>query len=143
MLVPVLGLVQVGEQGLGRPLHLPAVHRAIHRGGLGLQRIRAAGNTRPKQFCDGWLRRWGLALLVGTWVQLRYWKDTRTLFEHAAQVTRNNPARPRLFWAACWPTRGKFDEAIQYYRTALRYAPGFPEAHFYLGHAPRPAGQAR
>ena len=38
MLVPVIGLVQVGDAGHGRPLYLPAADRAVHRAGLGTPR---------------------------------------------------------------------------------------------------------
>ena len=34
-LVPVIGLVQVGDQALGRSLHVPSVDRVVHRDRLG------------------------------------------------------------------------------------------------------------
>jgi tetratricopeptide (TPR) repeat protein len=133
MLVPVLGLVQVGEQAWAdRYTYLPSI-------GLFIAVVWGFSEFAQREHAAKTILRWlaaavGLALLVGTWVQLRYWKDTRTLFEHAAQVTRNNPLAATLL-GSLLADEGKFDEAIQYYRTALRYAPGFPEAHFYLGHA--------
>jgi len=133
MLVPVLGLVQVGEQAWAdRYTYLPSI-------GLFIAVVWGMSELAQREHAARTILRWlaaavGLALLVGTSVQLRYWKDTRTLFEHAAQVTRNNPLAATLLGSVL-AKEGKFDQAIEYYRTALRYAPGFPEAHFYLGHA--------
>ena len=133
MLVPVLGLVQVGEQAWAdRYTYLPSI-------GLFIAVVWGMSELAQREPAARTVLRWlaaavGLALLVGTSVQLRYWKDTRTLFEHAARVTRDNPLAATLL-GSLLADEGKFDEAIEYYRTALRYAPGFPEAHFYLGHA--------
>ena len=132
-LVPVIGLVQVGDQAWAdRYTYLPSV-------GLFITVVwgvaELAGNGQARQIFLRWLAvAVGLALLCGTSVQLRYWKDTRTLFEHAARVTRNNPLATTLL-GSLLAQEGKLDQAIEYYRTALRYSPGFPEAHFHLGHA--------
>ena len=133
MLVPVIGLVQVGDQAWAdRYTYLPSV-------GLFIVVVWGATELAGKVPAGRVFLRWlavavGLALLVGTSVQLRHWKDTRTLFEHAARVTRNNPLATTLL-GTLLAQEGKLDQAIEYYRTALRYVPGFPEAHFYLGHA--------
>jgi len=132
-LVPVLGLIQVGEQAWAdRYTYLPSI-------GLFIAVVWGMSELAQREHAARTNLRWlaaavGLALLVGTSVQLRYWKDTRTLFEHAAQVTRNNPLAATLL-GSLLAEDGKLDQAIEYYRTALRYAPGFPEAHLYLGHA--------
>jgi tetratricopeptide (TPR) repeat protein len=132
-LVPVIGLVQVGDQAWAdRYTYLPSV-------GLFIMVVWGVAELAGRGQAGRILLRWlavgvGLALVIGTSVQLRYWKDTRTLFEHAARVTRNNPLATTLL-GTLLAQEGKLDQAIEYYRTALRYAPGFPEAHFYLGHA--------
>jgi tetratricopeptide (TPR) repeat protein len=132
-LVPVIGLVQVGDQAWAdRYTYLPSV-------GLFIAVVWGVAELAGKSQAGRVFLRWlagavGLAALVGTSAQLRYWKDTRTLFEHAAQVTRNNPLATTLL-GTLLAKEGKLDQAIEYYRTALRYAPGFPEAHFYLGNA--------
>ncbi len=133
MLVPVIGLVQVGDQAWAdRYTYLPSV-------GLFIVVVWGATESAAKVPAGRGFLRWlavavGLALLVGTSVQLRHWKDTRTLFEHTARVTRNNPLATTLL-GTLLAQEGKLDQAIEYYRTALRYVPGFPEGHFYLGHA--------
>jgi tetratricopeptide (TPR) repeat protein len=76
----------------------------------------------------------GVALLVGTSLQLRHWKNTRTLFEHAAAVTHNN-GRAITVLGSLLAKDGKLEEAMNLYRQALRYKPHDPEAHFFMGHA--------
>jgi tetratricopeptide (TPR) repeat protein len=132
-LVPVIGLVQVGEQAWAdRYTYLPYIGLFIALvWGLSdlAARVRAVRTVLP------WLAATtSVALLIGTSVQLRYWKDTRTLFEHVDRVTQNNPLSATLL-GSLLATEGKYDEAIPFYRRALSYSPGFPEAHFYLGHA--------
>jgi protein O-mannosyl-transferase len=153
MLVPVVGLVQVGDQAWAdRYTYLPsvglfiAVVWALGDWAAGtrepaLARIRkqpAKPDARPAQgrglLLGGLAAAAGAGMLIGTSLQLRYWKDTRTLFEHAAQVTHNNPLAASLL-GSLLEKEGKFAEAIEYYRAALRYTPGYPEAHFFLGHA--------
>ncbi len=133
MLVPVIGLVQVGDQAWAdRYTYLPSV-------GLFVAVVWGVAELAGKTPAGRSYLRWlsaavCLALLFGTSVQLRYWKDTRTLFEHAARVTRNNPLAITLL-GSLLAQEGKLEQAMAYYRTALRHAPGFPEAEFYLGRA--------
>jgi tetratricopeptide (TPR) repeat protein len=133
MLVPVIGLVQVGEQAWAdRYTYLPSI-------GLfmavvwGLSEL--ADRKKGVRMALPWLAAAvGIALLVGTSVQLSYWKNTRTLFQHVARVTHNNPLSATML-GSLLATEGKYDQAIALYREALSYSPGFPEAHFYLGNA--------
>jgi len=133
MLVPVIGLVQVGEQAWAdRYTYLPSVGLFIALvWGLSELASRAQAARTALPWLAGAV---GIALLVGTSVQLNYWKDTRTLFTHVARVTRNNPLSATML-GSLLATEGQYDQAIEYYREALSYAPGFPEGHFYLGNA--------
>jgi tetratricopeptide (TPR) repeat protein len=89
MLVPVLGVVQVGEAAHAeRYSYLPqtglalAVAWALHRWAAG----------RPARV-RGLAAGWALALLVlglVTFAQAGVWRDDRSLFEHALRVTREN-----------------------------------------------------
>jgi tetratricopeptide (TPR) repeat protein len=146
-LVPVIGLVQVGEQAWAdRYMYLPLV-------GLFLALVWEVGELRSRgrqsaHFAFPESQRGltsaatligagtivGVAMLVLSLVQLGYWRDTRTLFEHAVKVTRNNYMATTLL-GSLLAKEGKFDEAAKYYRTALSCKPGYPEAHFFLGHA--------
>jgi protein O-mannosyl-transferase len=132
-LVPVIGLVQVGDQAWAdRYTYLPSIGLFVALV-WGLAEL-AAAHTVVRRALPWVAAAASVALLAGTSVQLRYWKDTRTLFAHTAQVTRHNPLATTLL-GSLLAQEGKFDEAIRYYRTALSYTPGFPEAHFFLGHA--------
>ncbi len=140
-LVPVIGLVQVGDQAWAdRYTYLPliGVFLAIVWGVADLAQESGAGEgTRTnagRVVPAGVAVAAGLALLALTSIQLRYWKDTRTLFEHAAQVTWHN-GRAITVLGSLLAKEGKLQEAMSFYAEALRYQPDNPEAHFFLGNA--------
>ena len=68
---------------------------------------------------------------VATWMQIHYWKDTRTVFERAVQVTQNNYLALTLL-GEHRATNGDLDGALELYREALRDKPNYSEAHFFL-----------
>ena len=83
-LVPVIGLVQVGKQAMAdRYTYLPLI-------GLFIMIIWSAGELVESRK----LRKIGLffamAILIPiaviTWQQVRYWKNSSTLFEHALEI---------------------------------------------------------
>ena len=65
-------------------------------------------------------------------VQVRYWKDSETLFRRALDVTRDN-------WLAqdglgvVLEQSGRIPEAIGHLKEALQIKPDFAEAHYNLG----------
>jgi tetratricopeptide (TPR) repeat protein len=132
-LVPVIGLVQVGEQALAdRYVYIPS---------LGVLIITIWGAyelTRPWRYQVLVLSLAGFAamtLCLGlTRQQLGYWQDSETLFRHALDVTENNYlAHNNLGPALC--QMGQIDEAISQYQEAIRLKPDFAIAHFNLGYA--------
>ena len=132
-LVPVIGLVQVGDQAWAdRYTYLPFIGLFIALV-WGLWELTGEGQRARTVLCWG-AGAAGVGLLVGASVQLRYWKDTRTLFEHTDAVTRNNPLAITLL-GSLLAKEGKLDKAIACYRRVLAFSPGFPEAHFFLGNA--------
>ena len=129
-LVPVIGLVQVGEQAWAdRYAYLPLI-------GLFVALVWGVVDLAGKKLVTLRVMTMvvGLALLIATSVQLSYWKNTRTLFEHTAQVTRNNYLAVTLL-GSLLAKEGRFDDAMAQYRIALRYRPAYAEGHFFLGHA--------
>ncbi len=132
MLVPVIGLVQVGTQSIAdRYTYLPsiglfiiaawAVHEAAARSRFWKTGI-AIGATAVV-----------LACLADTRWQLRYWQNSITLFTHALDVKRQNNSMcyyclGNSFWAV-----GDSDDAVTNYRAALEIAPGMTEAASRLG----------
>jgi tetratricopeptide (TPR) repeat protein len=138
-LVPVIGLVQVGEQAWAdRYTYLPligvfvaaawAVPELAQRTSTGTSRA----FKRPVLFAVAIVI--GLSLFIRTSVQLSYWKNTETLFEHAEKVTRDNHMAITLL-GSLLAREGKIEEAIDRYDAALRIKPAYPEAHFFLGNA--------
>ena len=140
MLVPVLGIVQVGLQSIAdRYTYLPI---------LGLQiailwTVRdQARDRRSRAIVAATAAALLLALALRTRSQLAVWHDTRTLFEHAAAVTDDN-YRAHQFAADELLDEHRFAEARTHYRRLLEIAPSFvdPElvadnaltTHFNLG----------
>lgn len=133
MMVPVIGLVQVGRQAMAdRYTYLPTI---------GLFLMAAWGLP---ELLEGWKgRRAALAtasalavgaLAVAAWLQVGHWKDSLTLFRHTAAVTRNNYLA-HLNLAVALAKTGARDEAMQHFREALRIQPNFVEGNAALGNA--------
>jgi tetratricopeptide (TPR) repeat protein len=74
-----------------------------------------------------------------TRVQVRYWRNSLTLFEHALAVTKNNYTMHNSL-AFVLSSQGKFDEAVSHYREALHLIPYDAETHFRLANALRLQG---
>ena len=130
-LVPVIGLVQVGEQAMAdRYTYVPLI---------GLFVIIAWG---VPDLVSGWtFRRTALAvtaaavlsvLMVRTWKQLHYWKSSTALFEHTLAVTENNSVAHFGLGNALLE-EGKTAEAIHNYSEALRLDPGYVGARINWG----------
>ena len=124
-LVPVIGLVQVGEQAIAdRYSYLPSIGLFLMVAwGLG-DIARLWPRLKPVLAAAAVL---GLAgLLLVTRQQVLYWRTSETLFRHTLAVTGDNP------WVHCLladtlADSGNFDEADAQCREALRLKPGFPE----------------
>ena len=128
-LVPVIGLVQVGDQARAdRYTYIPFIGLSVMVVWLACEIIR----SRVALQCAFVVV--AVALLALTSRQLGYWQNTRTLFEHANQVTQRNALAITML-GSLLDNDGKLNKAMEYYQTALRYSPTFPEAHFFLGNA--------
>jgi Flp pilus assembly protein TadD len=130
-LVPVIGLVQVGAQSMAdRYTYVPLVGLFI------------AVTWGIADLADSWRYRrivLGvsaaavlLVLMVCTWRQVGYWRNSITLFEHTLAVTSNNAlAHNNLGFVLA--KRGELDKAIEHHREALRLNPGDASVHINLG----------
>lgn len=135
-LVPVSGLVQVGQQAMAdRYTYLPmlGVQLAVlwtvaeWRAGRGVKIAAAAGM---------------LAVCAGlTWRQIGVWKNSFTLFDHAIAVTEKNAMahNNRGLWLC---DAGRVEEGMADYRRALEIRPDHPEANNNLGRMLVQAGRA-
>jgi len=137
-LVPVIGLVQVGDQAWAdRYTYLPLIGLFVAGvwgvGDLAARAVAQGARHPGIRLAVGALAAMiGLAMLADTSLQLRHWKNTRTLFENAAAVTQNN-ARALTVLGSLLAAEGKLEEAKRLYARALSFSPENPETHFNLG----------
>jgi len=130
-LVPVIGVVQVGQQAMAdRYTYIPLIGFTISLVWL------LAGNREP-----GTLRKILLAALTlaalgaclaTTRHQLQYWRNSITLFEHAVEVTADNPIAQCNLGGAL-EVQGNSSAAAVRYRVAIAIEPRNLEAHYNLG----------
>jgi tetratricopeptide (TPR) repeat protein len=138
-LVPVIGLVQVGEQAMAdRYSYIPS---------LGVLVLAVWGAYELT-------RRWRSAVIALSVAasaaiilcfalarqQLGYWKDGEALFRHVLEVTENNHlAHVNLGIALAG--KGRPDEAIRQFQEAIRLKPDGVKAYYNLGTALLKKGQ--
>ncbi len=126
-LIPVIGLVHVGKQAMAdRYTYVPLI---------GLFIMIAWGipdliKKRPwkKLFLSVSAAGILLILMYGSWLQLKYWQNSTSLFQHAIERTKNNAVGHYMMGIAL-SKRGKVEEGMYYYDTALRINPNDPDAH--------------
>ncbi len=134
ILIPVIGIVQVGPQSMAdRYTYLSYVGLFILVAwGVpdGAERI----STRRAGLLPVLAGLIILAFAVRAWLQVRTWKDSLTLFQHAAAVTEENyMAHNNL--GILLADAGRLDEAIAQYREALRIRPTFAFTQNNMGNA--------
>jgi tetratricopeptide (TPR) repeat protein len=126
-LVPVIGLVQVGVHALAdRYTYLPSVGLLIVVA-WGVADLVASRTWAavPLALLTGALL---VACAVFTSIQLRYWRNSEELWQHAVDVTTNNSiAREGL--GVALRRQGRLKEARDQLRESLRISPGSPSAH--------------
>jgi Flp pilus assembly protein TadD len=122
-LVPVIGLVQVGLQALAdRYTYLPLIGLFLMIA-WGLGEVAALGRE--------WTRVASLAAVLAlvactacSWVQVRRWHDSETLWTYTLSVTTRNAAAHNNL-ARVFEEQGRWDEALRHYQAALDIDPDF------------------
>jgi protein O-mannosyl-transferase len=133
MLVPVIGLVQVGWQGRAdRYTYLPQIGLYIAATWgvadlTALYRHQRATLTAAAVVLIG-------ALSLCAWVQTSYWRDSERLFRHALAVTTNNDVAENNL-GIVFLGQGKVDEAISLLQSAVDLRPDNSPAHENLAKA--------
>src|SRR5438477_6100487 len=139
MLVPVIGLVQVGWQGhADRYTYLPQIGLYI------------AVTWATTDFTRSWhFQRKALGavavLIVGAlscraWLQTSYWRNSETLFTRALAVTSNNDVALNNL-GIIFLDKGQLDEAISKLQAAIDLRPANAPAHDNLAKALLKKGQ--
>jgi tetratricopeptide (TPR) repeat protein len=130
-LVPVIGLVQVGQQAMAdRYTYVPLIGLFIMIA-WGVYELLSKVSHRRILLATGA----GVlitALMICTWKQVRLWQDSITLFEHTLSITSNNYSMHHNL-ANVLRESGKIDEAIAHYSKALEINPNHARAHNNLG----------
>jgi len=139
MLIPVLGLVQMGVQGRAdRYTYLPHIGLFIFLVWGGAELVeRFAGDSTLRARALKRAVAAAAILIVGacgflTWQQSRHWRDARSLFQHAVAI---HPRSPTLHvgLGEVLARTGDLVAAEDHYRSALAVDAAFPEAHNNLG----------
>ena len=135
MLFPVIGVIQVGEQGhADRYTYLPSI-------GLFLAAVWFTADIAR-------VRRSQSRLVVATaittvllpvlawtaFVQTSYWRNSRTLWNHALAVTSDNDVAHNNLGYLC-AERGELDEAISHFESAAKIRSGKTNPHYDAGSA--------
>ncbi len=122
MLVPVIGLVQVGEQAMAdRYTYLPMI--GIYIAGVWwiADAARPHGRLAQRALAVGFPLLL-LALGVATRQQVAVWRDGESVFRHAIAVTENN-AFAHNHLGRVYENAGKLGSAIEQYERAIEIRP--------------------
>ena len=133
ILVPVIGLVQVGSQAMAdRYTYLPFIGLFIM---IAWGMYELLTNWRYRKITLGSLALAVLlALAVCTRLQLRHWRNNKSLFERAINVTDDNFVMNNNY-ANVLKNMGQAEKAIEHFYKALRIRPDSPEIYNNLGNA--------
>jgi len=137
-LVPVIGLVQVGNQAFAdRYTYVPliGIFVAIAWGGCEALRALAARAPRAARTVGPAVALAVVAACAGlTAKQASIWRDSILLFEHTLNVAPNNSII-HVAVAASYAERRRFEDSVRHARRALEIRPDYVEAYVNLGNA--------
>jgi tetratricopeptide (TPR) repeat protein len=131
VLVPVIGLVQVGAQGIAnRYLYLPMLGLSM----IAAWAVKDLVNGRPRWRVVAAVTAAAVLLsgVILTRMQVSRWRNSITLFEYTLQVTENNTLAENNYGSALLEA-GRLKEAELYLSDALRRVPTFADARNNLG----------
>jgi len=131
MLVPMIGLVQVGQQARAdRYTYLPMIGLYILVAGSGYELLNKwrRGRVVAAVVAIAIV----LALVTESYAQTQYWRDTQSLWEHAANTTNDNYIAHYTLGNVLAQKR-QVDEAIEHYRKSLQIDPDYVQTHNNLG----------
>jgi tetratricopeptide (TPR) repeat protein len=132
-LVPVVGLVQVGEQAMAdRYTYVPLIGLFIIIA-WGLADW-GNGSRRRRNLLTASIISLLLLLALGSWKQARFWRNSVEIFQHTLEVTTNNYVAHYTLGNAL-ALQGNVGGAMVHYNEALRIKPNHAEVHNNLGNA--------
>ncbi|MGA2787095.1 MAG: tetratricopeptide repeat protein [Verrucomicrobiota bacterium] len=81
-----------------------------------------------------------VALMVCTWKQTSYWRNSESLWTHTIACTSDN-ALAQMDLGVMLTAQGRLDEAIEHFQMALEIHPNYPDCHNNLAFALLQKGQ--
>jgi tetratricopeptide (TPR) repeat protein len=130
-LVPVIGLLQVGQQARAdRYTYIPliGIFLALCWGASVWLGVRRAGRLTLAATAMALL----VACIVVTWSQLKYWRNSTTLWDRALQVSADDPHMHAVAVAQCLH-EGELDDALKRAQTFCTLYPDSWRSHYFLG----------
>jgi len=131
MLVPVIGLMQVGNQARAdRFTYLPQIGLYLM---LAWSAVDLSGTWRHgRAVARAVAAVIIVTLMVLSHAQTKHWRDSVSLWAHALACTRENVITHNNFGNAL-ADKGRLDEATEHYRRAIELKPEDGEAYMNLG----------
>lgn len=130
-ITPVIGFIQFGMHAMAdRYTYIPSIGIFIIITWGGAEIIR---NCHYKKIIASSLALvLMILLLICTRIQLSYWKDSKTLFLHAIEVTKNNASMHNDL-GYIYTEESNIDKALFHFSEALKINPSYTHAHFNIG----------
>jgi protein O-mannosyl-transferase len=130
-LVPVIGLVQVGEQAMAdRYTYIPLVGLFLMAGWT-LPPLSGRGDL-PKLAAGSLLLVLFLTLVSLSRRQVETWRDSHSLFQHEVEVNESS-FLAHFHLALALEEKGRLQEASVQYAESVRIRPGFQLGFYHLG----------
>ncbi len=148
MLVPVIGLVQVGLQVMAdRYGYLPQIGLAIALAWSAAAADREFLSAGKLPSYRPWT--WGIVsglvlagLMACAWRQTSFWRDSETLWTRAVRCTTDNDVA-HFNLAAELMKQQRYSDAIEHYLETVRIRPAYPHAQCNLAFALNRQGQTQ
>ena len=130
-LVPVIGLVQVGVQSMAdRYTYVPSIGLFIIIA-WGVPDLLSAFSQSRVPLLAAATAAIAVSAIIAH-IQVQYWRDSLTLWEHAAQVSPSDP-HVETALGSVLSEKGEVAQAVALFTDALQHEPQFAEAHNKLG----------
>ena len=132
-LVPVIGIVQVGEQSMADRYTYLAMIGVFICIAWGIPEL-----IKNQKILSVMAAIYIVLLTVTTWGQIKYWKNSITLFEHAISINENETPNFVIAYnnlGHALLTENRFQEAIVKFQRAIKINPNYSKPQNNLGSA--------
>jgi Flp pilus assembly protein TadD len=137
MLVPVIGLVHAGVQGMAdRYTYLPSIGLFILLAWGGAERVDRLASAWQRRTIQAAAVLAVAALAATAWVQAQYWRDSVSLYQRSQQATGGR-SQVHVNLGAVLREQGRIAEAISVYQRGLARYPGHAVLRMNYGNALR------